>query len=452
LKVSQLKSRIYTHHDPLFPLSSPNNPLLSGRRVFSPFLPPNPPNRHRHHLTHYTDAMASVVEKFLPAGEVVHSTKNQEQQPYNSESLEANSRERIYSSPDGTYADYPIFDDFYAAPEKDRTATEAPDLPQRSALRASRLLENLNLKLGPSTEAVEISQATPHDLYLSSEEDASSSADDFSDYGDFEYDLSSEGSQSPVQRTSYEVTARAVSLVFAGKPSIIELPTPRRSISPNSIDARKRSSVYSTISSIDRSSTPTGSISSLHQPTRTSTLVSSFLPAKRRPPFLNIDPYANGSTYSLEVLKESNDVETTPRTPLTPTALLRGATRGATRTLSLVRKRSKPLLNNFVAATSRDHMTTSPSRPLTRPEQVQEEAPKAPELPQLPQSPQSPITYNDIIRAAKKNAMMSPPQTSPTAAGHSPLASPTTTAPKRGILSGLAARRRSIKLTGRAIY
>lgn len=410
---------------------------------------PSPPPTTSSNPTHTGTAtgatstdMASLVDQFLPARDVAHSGKAQEQQPYNAEPLGANSRERIYSSPDGTYTDYPVFDDFYAATEKAAPAsTEAPDLPQRSALRASRLLENLNLKLGTP---VEPAQATPHDMYLSSEEDASSSADDFSDYGDFEYDLSSEGSQSPTQRSSYEVTARAVSLVFAGKPSIIELPTPRRSISPNSGHTRNRSSVYSTVSSIERSSTPTGSISSLHQPNRTSNLVSTFLPTKRRPPFLNIDPYANGSTYSLEAVRESNDVDSPPKTPMTPTSLLRGAQRGATRTLSIVRKRSKPLLNNFG---SRDHATPSPAP-------VERTPDAAPRLPEIPQSPQSPITYNDIIRAAKKNSMMAPPpQTSPTAVSHSPLASPTTAGgPKRGILSGLAAKRRSIKLTGRAMY
>ncbi|KAK1766228.1 hypothetical protein QBC33DRAFT_560135 [Phialemonium atrogriseum] len=388
--------------------------------------------------------MSLAVDQFLPAREVGHSNKNQEQSY--PESLRDESQEHIYSSPDDKYHDYTIFDNFYSTEDKSQPAPEAPALPQRSSLRASRLLDDISLKLGPSIDSTELPQATPLDMYLSSEEDVSSSADDFSDYGDnYGYDSSNEDPQSPIRRTSYEVMARAVSVVFSGKPSIIELPTPRRSISPNSIGSSKRSSMYSSISAIERSSTPTGSISSLHQPTRTSTLVSSFLPLRRKPPFLNIDPYANGSTYSLEILKENNGDEAAPKTPRTPTALLRGASR----TFSLVRKRSRPLLNNFAAVASRDNMT-SPAPSLTQPREVQEETRRAPELPQSPQSPQSPITYNDIIKAARKNAMVSPPHPSPTHQQQSPLASPTT-GPKRGILSGLAARRRSIKLTGRLI-
>lgn len=385
--------------------------------------------------------MSSAVDQFPPAREAGHSGNDQDE-PY-AEPVGDNPREHVYSSPDGTYSDYPTLDDFFAANGKARASTEAPDLPQRSALRASRLLDGLNLKLGGSIESAEIPQATPHDMYLSSEEDASESADDFSDYGDnFDYELSSEGSESPTQQMSYEVIARAVSVVFAGKPSIIELPTPRRPISPNSIHSGKRSSMYSTMSAIERSSTHTGSISSLKQPSRAGSIVSSFLPAKRRPTFLNIDPYANGSTYSLDMFKESNDAESSPRTPRTPTALLRGATR----TLSLVRKRSKPLLTNMVAAASRDHVS-SPEKPLPRPGRLQDELPKPPERPQSPQSPLSPITYNDIVRAAKKNSMTAPRQISPSNSVHSSIASPTAAA-KRGILSGLAARRRSIKMTG----
>src|SRR5262245_10453894 len=72
--------------------------------------------------------------------------------------------------------DEAIFDEFYddmiSQPTKNTEATEAPPaLPQKSALRASRFLDGFGLKL-PATEP--LARTTPHDVYLSSEEDASS--------------------------------------------------------------------------------------------------------------------------------------------------------------------------------------------------------------------------------------------------------------------------------------
>ena len=67
-------------------------------------------------------------------------------------------------------------------------------------------------------------------------------------------------------------------------------------------------------------------------------------------------------------------------------------------------------------------------------------------------SPQTPVTYNDIIRVAKKNAMMMPPSPMVPTSPESPQAAlGQGQVTKRGILSGLAARRRSVKLTGKVI-
>ncbi|XDG01771.1 hypothetical protein ABKA04_001386 [Annulohypoxylon sp. FPYF3050] len=81
---------------------------------------------------------------------------------------------------------------------------ETPKLPEKSALRMSRFLDSL--KRNSITESL----SDPHDVYLSSEEDASSSADDFSDY-DSDSDLNSTGSEkSPQRRGSHEESARAI--------------------------------------------------------------------------------------------------------------------------------------------------------------------------------------------------------------------------------------------------
>jgi len=345
-----------------------------------------------------------------------------------------------------------------------RPNDEPPELPRKSALRASRLLDNMGLNLGGSiTTTVDPSQATPLDVYLSSEEDASSDADDFSDYG---YDSSVEDPTSPTlqearNRSSHEDTARVVSVVYSGKPSIIDLSLLRRhSVSPSSTETRTRSStVYSTVPTPhDRPGTPTSSVSSPVQSKKTG-LLSDLLIKKQPPPFLNIDPYANGSTYSIEMpqqrqVKGSEDDQTRP--PKTPTQLLKGVTR----TFSLVRKRSRPLLHAHQPQTVQTNIAFSESGPSplsTSDPRALSAAPskaevEADEPVASPRSPQTPVTYGDIMRAAKKNAIMIPPSPmASTPVSPMSLQNGVSTGPKRGILSGLAARRRSIKLTGKVI-
>jgi len=333
-------------------------------------------------------------------------------------------------------SDYPSFfdhDTMAPAPKRARSSADAPELPRKSALRASRLLDNLGLQLGGSVETpAGPGQQTPLDVYLSSEEDASSDADDFSDYG---YDSSNEDPLSPTRRSSHEDTARVVSVVYSGKPSIVDLTLlRRRSISPNSLVSRTRSSTASS-SRLDRPDTPASSVASPVQPSRKGSLLSDLL-VKKRPPFLNIDPYANGSTYSLEMMKQhgktSAEEESPVKVPKTPTQLLKGMSR----TFSLVRKRSRPSLRT---ESTQPQEAGRPSTSLARAETTEE-----------PQAitPNTPVTYNDIMRAVNKNAMMMPQESSPV----SPM-SPQAGGPsqKRGVLSGFAARRRSIKLTGKVI-
>ncbi|KAK1760817.1 hypothetical protein QBC47DRAFT_15099 [Echria macrotheca] len=369
------------------------------------------------------------------------------------------------------FPDAVVYSNFYSAEDHDTMppsakrprADTAPELPQKSALRASRLLDNLGLKLGGSMETTtEPGQATPLDVYLSSEEDASSDADDFSDYG---YDSSVDDPTSPTtlqqprSRSSHEDTARVVSVIYSGKPSIIDLTVlRRRSTSPNSIETRTRSSTVSsaTRTPVDRPSTPASSVSSPVQPARKGSLLSDLLVKKRPPPFLSIDPYANGSTYSLDAHKHPErptEDESPNKPPKTPTQLLKGMSR----TFSLVKKRSRPLLRtdspqpvqtNFSSISGPSPLSASDPPALSAgPSEADVDARES--AVDSPQTPQTPVTYNDILRAAKKNAMMSPPSPSIAQTPISPM-SPQGGA-KRGILSGLAARRRSIKLTGRVL-
>jgi hypothetical protein len=365
--------------------------------------------------------------------------------------IEAQPRKEAYSSSSDTY-DHAILDSFYMeededvlapSPSQSQKAPEVPIPPPRSALRASKLLESFDLKLtGPVVEAREIEQATPHDFYLSSEEDASSSADDFSDY---DWDSELDEPNSPASRRSREDTARVVSVIYSGKPSIIDLSLIRRSISPSSDEARSRAT-GSTDSLSRRPSSPS-STSSSHPPRHSSILSS--MSARPQLNFLKIDPYANGSTYSLAtppLRRDSTYEEDQPRTPRTPTALMQGMSR----TFSLVRKRSRPALANLAAAArSKDVI---PSEATAPPAML--EKPAAPREVEASTSSSTPnrdsrsMTYQEIMQMVKRNIkdVPRPPAPQTPVAEESPVVPRTPTTAKR-LLGNFSARRKSIHRT-----
>lgn len=207
--------------------------------------------------------------------------------------------------------------------------TAIPALPERSSLRASRILEDLRLD---SIKSATHSISTSHDVYLSSEEDASSSADDFSaeeldlDDDDEEDLLETPGSTlgSPASRRPLgrEVTARVVSVVFVGRPSIVELSPKSKTFPPPTL--------------LQRPPIPQRSPSrSSFAPRRSSLL-------KIQPSFLDTDPWANQRSSSWPTIEEdSQDLPTTPRTP---TAVLNRFQKS----LSLVRKRSRANLKTSI--------------------------------------------------------------------------------------------------------
>lgn len=369
---------------------------------------------------------------------------------------------------------------------------QAPVLPQKSALRASRLLAGL--KISPSVEPLELTQ-THHEEYLSSEEDASSTSGDFSD---FEYDSSSDDLPSPTEECSkHEVTARVVSVIFSGKPSVIEVPQVRRSISPNSIErpssmsglserasyvasakSNRRISISTTASSrSSRSPQPTRPL-----PPRSSSMQPPSDAMKAKLGFLRIDPYANGSSYSLgpsisepiqpQEIHSAEDPER-PKTPKSPGNMFRGVARA----MSLMKRRSVPRLNQAFLAPEFE-VPTQPSSPTPAsipeesamepakqevssptPEPVIEAAAVPPPPSREPPKPQlQPITHDEIIRIAKRNEQ-NKLRSAKTFHGEqmlespispmSPLSKDTNTSSTKRISSfGFGRRRMSVKLTG----
>ncbi|EXF77172.1 hypothetical protein CFIO01_08922 [Colletotrichum fioriniae PJ7] len=331
-----------------------------------------------------------------------------------------------------------MYGDYYEemtgpSPKKAQPTQTAPALPAKSSLRASRLLDGMALKIITNQP----SQAAPQEVYLSSEEEASSSADEFSDY-DYESE-SAESADSPVRRKSQEDTARVVSVVFAGKPSIIDLPSTRRSASPESMESSRPPSrlvISSTAPSLRRMSTSSTSGASFspvfHPPRSSSMMITSSMLPKEKPSFLSIDPYAS-KPFDERAEEQQAEPERLER-PKTPTSQL------FKRTLSIVRKRSRPQLRDLAANNSSRDRLSSPSLghlPLSAHADIREE----PEQ----KAPWSAVSYHDIMRAAKKNAQNQPPTPStPVAQVQSP-SSPAGNTRSR-ILSGFTNRRKSIKI------
>lgn len=290
-----------------------------------------------------------------------------------------------------------------------------PALPPRSSLRASKLVDDFKL----AQAEPEPSLKTPHDIYLSSEEDASSSAGDFSDD---DYESGSEASQqAQARRGSQEDTARVVSVIYSGKPCIVHLGGSRRSSSPDSTSDRSQSSCHEEALNM---------LEAKSHAVRQSSLLS----LESRPSFLSIDPFAD--TECPESPKKDDDAS--PRTPRTPSMMFK-----MQKTLGLVRKRSRPMLHNLAAASRESFISFSPSSSTNL------AAGFAPEEPKVLQrastasvaSPSSPARYSEFMKSARKKSFTAPqPQPTPMSPHGGPVAS------KKPLLGSFnLARRKSIK-------
>lgn len=272
-----------------------------------------------------------------------------------------------------------------AAKSQKSQGASAPSLPNKSALRSSRLLDAFSTTVPlDSKDQTALARAAPQDVYLSSEEDPSSSADEFSDY---DWESESERSPgSPSSRHSHEDTAKMVSVVFVGKPSIINLSSNvRRSVPPQPtheppVPGVVRSSTEPLPSSrastsSTSTSTSTSTAAQRNHPPRLSSRRGNML-TKQAPTFLSIDPYA--SQTSEGPLKTRRGDLDTPVTPRASSGMLKKG-------LSIVRKRSRPALREAACRDSIsstlsiqiDRSTTTTPNPVERQPPSQVDALKA---------------------------------------------------------------------------
>ncbi|KAI1435985.1 hypothetical protein GGR50DRAFT_261796 [Xylaria sp. CBS 124048] len=309
---------------------------------------------------------------------------------------------------------------------------EPPAIPKRNTLRASHFLDSLRLN---SIKSATKSLTAPHTVYLSSEEDASSSSGEFSDN---DYESSTEETpQLPPRRKSKEVTARAVSVMFVGKPSIVELATARRPMSP----VRRPQSELITRPASSRAGMDA---TRNHSAAVRKTYLAPISDLKESPSFLSQDPFSS-SPYTrrqstmpaleTNLMSHLNSQEQSPSTPTSTFQRLQ-------KTINLARKRSRPNLKVIAeksASTSSLHLPTF---------NLSQESQASSRLEfSSPSSMRSHATYNDMLRASPRSSTAPSPITPLTPAHEqvsSPIA-PTTT--KRGLLSGLnMSRRRSMKI------
>lgn len=335
---------------------------------------------------------------------------------------------------------------------------QPPALPERSEKRTSRVLENFVVELEsldgstPAKEAEhEIEVSDPHELYLSSEEDASL-IDEYSDSEsliDFSPTDGAEAQNAPASRgssrKSQEDTATVVSFKSVGKPQLVEinispssqkrqsltsekeveitsLPRARRP-SPLKLypSALRRLSISSTMSLSSTSYIPgtppyesSPSLTSL-PPRKSSKLASNFssLVLSTKHAFLNSDPYPVAEGSELATPAETAGSSTIP-TPKTPISMAAAAWKhGMARTISKARKPSMPKISlaytTGVVPTRKSLAVSIEAETEDEAEdQIKELDPwkqrqRAHTTPQTPHD--GPLRYGDIM----KNVVRSPP-------------------------------------------
>ncbi|KAK8041274.1 hypothetical protein PG994_014281 [Apiospora phragmitis] len=272
-----------------------------------------------------------------------------------------------YSAKSSAY-DEPILDDYVEMDEtslieqatvkmvqKKAMDANIPQLPRKSSRRASRLLLS-DFKINTADPNQTLIN-TPHDVYLSSEEDASSSAGDFSDY---DYDSSSEASQvSPVGadkprrhgtrgvgRLLWEAVHSELDRSQEGRISGIRY---KQQAANKPVGSTPYTLHYFQEQQLLLSGLGPRSRSGSTTFTRRSSLYSTDSASRRTLSFLSIDPFAS-KDYSLE--RKDTSETNAPRTPRTPTAMFNRVQQS----LGLHRRRSRPMLHetNSKATSSRE--------------------------------------------------------------------------------------------------
>lgn len=326
---------------------------------------------------------------------------------------------------------------------RSKKPTRTPSLPQRSEKRASKMLDDAMKSLDGSQQkdldkTSMVQESDPHELYLSSEEDAS-----LSDYDDSLFDLDldldieaidqeveEKGEQQSTSRpSSRKGHARAVSITSV-KPQIITIvssssstttsptktrssmdletlasnsapsssPDPEKQIEQQASPLKRRSmSIHrmsvSSIASLAHSSSSSSNSAHMNQsftlPPRKSSRLAAItslivgtnkntLSTSPSHAFLNTDPFA---------IPQSEPEADTPTTPKTPVSVFKkGLTRGLAR-----RKPSMQRLSEIYAAQNSSHASLSLA-PETAPETLKE---------------YTPVRYEDIMKSAIR---VPPPQ------------------------------------------
>jgi len=322
-------------------------------------------------------------------------------------------------------------------------ALQPPGSDKRvSALIESVMMDLQNMDRSESKESQVAEQQSmisqdPHEMYLSSEEDASESADEY-EGSLLEFDQNGEPISPIPSRQSQEATARVVSITLMQKPQIVEIihhsnqscrnhstqssidstnqpldtivVSRRRSNRSSSISISRRYSIASTISSFI---SPQPTLSAVHPPRKSSRLAN--LPSlltKQSQSFRNNDiysaPASNESNYPpLEPVQWDTPIET-PKTPSSrPTSAWK-------RTLSRARYPSMPKMNLAYMASGAmpGDLRAAKAAALEEKEEMIKEygsaqahaSPTAP-LPTVSAEKNGPVKYGDII----KNAIKVPP-------------------------------------------
>lgn len=349
-------------------------------------------------------------------------------------SFETTSSQKAYDNKTHTLPQKPytpsLSEDMMANPSTTMdpaTSDLAPALPARSGLRRPRATQ-----LKKDDEVFLASQPVQLERYQSSEEDASSSADNFSDF-ELDSDIESEDGEHgsalpPSPCKNHHGTARQISVIFSGKPIMVNLPSRPRSMSPksapllppiNSLRRVPRELFHENRASISSvASTPaffglasrTGSTTSL-----------ATMSGERRPGFLDTDPFAMSA-----------------KTITPPSFSGASSSKGFRRTFSLVKKRSRPTLTSSASLQTPDS-PTSPKSTVYDAGQIKREDQKMTSL--VSQRSISDVTsgttasYQDIIKAARRNARIHGLPAISTSASNKPTS---LTSGTKGFVNGLS--------------
>jgi hypothetical protein len=320
-----------------------------------------------------------------------------------------------------------------------KKAGKAPAVPQRSDKRASKILENVLIELRnldgsvPGKDSGKQSVVSdPHELYLSSEEDASFS-DDYEDSEsliDFAASPTEDGEEcTPASRASscrsQEDTARVVSFTLVTRPQIIQINIPptaaqkrRHSMNLETLTASQAYStppsntrrpapleLYST--SIHRLSISSTSASSTHHsnrsltslPPRTSSKLSSLMTNVKNS-FVASDDFPSNNPQV-----EEEDEQERPITPKTPTTIVAAAWKRTTsRGLTKSRKSSIPtLLSAYTLGSTHRDSRLATVLAAEKTKNVEEEGKEVPQ-----KSGEEEVSYEDIVKTAGE-VMRQPP-------------------------------------------